>query len=83
MRKNKLAEQTEGNEPEHIFNVDETGLFNTCISDKSLTLKEDKCCDGKSRIIKFKLKPLAIGKHQKPHCIKKFQLFTKSVHVKQ
>lgn len=80
--KDKLAELTTGYDPEDIFNADETGLFYKCLPDKTLSFKSDKCNGGKNSKLRltvllgtnctgtYKLKPLIIGKYQKPRCFK-------------
>jgi hypothetical protein len=68
-------------EPENIFNVDESGVFYRTLPDKSFTLKGEQCKGGKKakeRITVMlccsltgeKLKPLVIGKAEKPRCFK-------------
>lgn len=80
--KDKLAELTEGYEPEDVFNADETGLFFKCLPDKTLSFKGDKCHGGKGSKHRLtvllganctgthKLNPLVIGKSLKPRCFK-------------
>lgn len=80
--KDKLAELTTGYDPEDTFNADETGLFYKCLPDKTLSFKSDKCNGGKNSKLRltvllgtnctgtYKLKPLIIGKYQKPRCFK-------------
>lgn len=80
--KDKLVELTTGYDPEDIFNADETGLFYKCLPDKTLSFKSDKCNGGKNSKLRltvllgtnctgtYKLKPLIIGKYQKPRCFK-------------
>lgn len=80
--RNKLETQSEGYDPENIFNIDETGLFYKCLPDKTLSFKGDKCHGGKNSKLRltvllgtnctgtYKLKPLVIGKYKKPRCFK-------------
>ena len=68
--------------PDDIFNADETGLFWKCLSDKTLSLKGDKCSGGKrskDRVTVLvcanmsgseKLPLLVIGRFAKPRCFK-------------
>ncbi|XP_044599588.1 tigger transposable element-derived protein 6-like [Cotesia glomerata] len=46
--RNKLETQSEGYDPKDIFNIDETGLFYKCSSDKTLSFEGDKCHGGKN-----------------------------------
>lgn len=78
----KLAMQTEGYDPEDIFNVDETGLFYKCLPDKTFSFKSDKCHGGKISKLRLrvllgtnstgtsKLTPLIIRKYKRPRCLK-------------
>ena len=79
--KEKIKEIVQGVKPEDVYNCDETGLFFRAVSDKSLSLKGDRCKGGKlskERLTVMlacsatgdKLKPLVIGKSYKPRCFK-------------
>lgn len=80
--KNKLADLTQGYHQDDIYNADETGLFFRCLPDKTLTFKGDPCNGGKNSKERLtvllganssgtnKLKPLIIGKSEKPRCFK-------------
>ena len=69
-------------EAEHVYNMDETGLFFKCLPNKTLTFKNDKCFGGKQSEERVtvvlcanmtgtdKLKPLVIGESKKPRCFK-------------
>lgn len=77
-----LLQHTEGYHPDDIFNADETGLFFKCLPDKTLSFKDEPCHGGKNskeRITVLlgsnstgtvKLKPLVIGKSNRPRCFK-------------
>lgn len=68
--------------PCDVFNVDECGLFFRLLPAKTLAFKNEKCVGGKKskeRLTVFlganmdgseKLRPLVIGKFQKPRCFK-------------
>ena len=77
----KLHELIDGYNPEDVFNCDETGLFYRALPDRSLVSKFENCHGtkgSKDRITLLftcsftgeKLKPLVIGKSQKPRCFK-------------
>ena len=77
----RLPNLCEGFSAEDIFNVDESGIFYKALPDRSLTLKGEQCKGGKKakeRITVLlccsqtgeKLKPLVIGKAEKPQCFK-------------
>ena len=77
--KKNLPALCEGYRPEDIFNMDETGLFFHETTNKSFHTKGDDCAGGKqskeritlaltASMMDEKLKPLVIGKAQKPMC---------------
>ena len=80
--KKKLPALCEGYRPEDIFNMDETGLFFRETTNKSFHTKGEDCAGGKqskeritlaltASMMGEKLKPLVIGKAQKPRCFVK------------
>ena len=80
--KKKLPALCEGYRPEDIFNMDETGLFFRETTNKSFHTKGEDCAGGKQSKERItlaltasmtgeKLKPLVIGKAQKPRCFAK------------
>lgn len=85
--KEELAEILKDHKPENVFNADETGLFFKCLPNSSMVFKDEKCHGGKhskERISVLlaanmdgsqKLKPLVIGKSNKPRCFKGIKSF--------
>ncbi|UYV73153.1 hypothetical protein LAZ67_10001978 [Cordylochernes scorpioides] len=75
-----LNQLLNGYDSRDIFNTDETGLFYKCLPDRTLAFKDEKCHGGKlskDRLTVLlacnmdgsqKLKPLIIGKSEKPRC---------------
>ncbi|XP_046659158.1 tigger transposable element-derived protein 6-like [Homalodisca vitripennis] len=80
--KAKLPDLIRGYNADDIYNADETGLVFKCLPDKTLTFKRDPCNRGKNSQDRLtvllcnsssgtdKLKPLVIGKSNKPRCFK-------------
>ena len=79
--KEKLKKLIAGYSEEDIFNAQETGLFFRALPEKTLSLKGEKCTDGKSSkerlTILFctsmtgeKMNPVVIGQSKNPRCFK-------------
>ncbi|CAF1689440.1 unnamed protein product, partial [Adineta ricciae] len=78
----RLLTIIEGFDKNDIFNADETGLFYRALPDRSLVLKKEECKGGKKSKERLtillctnwsgteKLKPLVIGRSQRPRCFK-------------
>ena len=81
-----LGHLTSGYSESDIFNMDETGLFFCGLPHKTLCLAQNQCHDGKFSIKRLsialcsnaagteKLKPIVIGKSQRPRCFGKRNL---------
>ncbi|CAF1687082.1 unnamed protein product, partial [Adineta ricciae] len=81
----RLLTIIEGFDKNDIFNADEAGLFYRALPDRSLVLKKEECKGGKKSKERLtillcsnwsgteKLKPLVIGRSQRPRCLKKHQ----------
>lgn len=80
--KDMLVEMIGDTDDKDVFNVDKTGLFYKCTSDKTMTFKKETCSGGqrsKERITVLvganmdgseKLPLLVIGKSKNPRCFK-------------
>jgi hypothetical protein len=77
----RLPSLCEGYQLKDIFNVDESGFFYRALPEKSITLKGEQCKGGKKSKERLtamfccsltgeKLKPLIIGKADRPPCFK-------------
>lgn len=76
------------NDPQNIFNADETGLFFKCLPDKTMGVKGEACPGGKKNKERLtllicttmegteKLKPFMIGKSQKVKMFCRNQVFS-------
>ena len=83
--KEKLPQLCEGYKSENIFNMDETGLFFRDTTRYTFHKKGDDCAGGKrskerltvalcASMTGEKLRPLVIGKSEKPRCFKKINV---------
>ena len=83
--KSRIQGITSGYEPDDIFNCDETGLFYRALPDKTLAQKKQavkggKCSKDRLTVLLCcsctgeKLKPLVIGKADKPRAFKGIQV---------
>jgi hypothetical protein len=81
--KESVPELTQGYEPNNIFNSDETGLFYNLLPSKTFSMEGEPCHGDKKRSKECftmllccdsdgskKLKPLVIGKYEKPRYFK-------------
>nr|XP_022336000.1 tigger transposable element-derived protein 6-like [Crassostrea virginica] len=92
---NELPTLLKNYEPKDIYNADETGLFVKLLQNKTLQLKGEKCFGGKKAKERLSvllcsnmdgsdfLKPLVIGKYEKPLCFKddNYQLSTEQTNA--
>ncbi|CAM2724777.1 unnamed protein product [Rotaria socialis] len=78
----RLSTILDGFDENDVFNADETGLFYRATPDRSLVLSKEECKGGKKSKERLtvllcsnlagteKLKPVVIGKSQRPRCFK-------------
>jgi len=82
--KSRVPSVCEGYKPHNIFNMDETGLFYKDTSRKTFHFKKADCAGGKrskeritvalcASMTGEKIKPIVIGKSQKPRCFNKIK----------